>query len=159
MNKDIEEGKKAKIVNYFEGATIHNLVVNGNMTRSGTEYYYGAQPAEKRDEKPAVDLATIIKAVEKSKPFIWGTAALATVFCVCRDIYNLGNNMSGFERQMRDMNIDCPPGTVSNAIRNNPYMHSPVSRWPNERAQPRVLKLVDELQKNVMEVLTEEQTT
>lgn len=27
------------IVNYFQGATIHNLVINGNMTKNGTENY------------------------------------------------------------------------------------------------------------------------
>jgi hypothetical protein len=27
------------IVNYFQGATINNLVINGNMNRKGTEYY------------------------------------------------------------------------------------------------------------------------
>lgn len=27
------------IVNYFQGATIHNIVINGNMTRSGSESY------------------------------------------------------------------------------------------------------------------------
>lgn len=29
------------IFNYFEGATINNLVINGNMTKSGTENYNG----------------------------------------------------------------------------------------------------------------------
>ena len=31
------------IVNYFQGATIHNIVINGNMTRSGKEYYNSAE--------------------------------------------------------------------------------------------------------------------
>jgi hypothetical protein len=39
------------IYNYFEGATIHNLVINGNMTRSGDEHYY-AQPASTAQPKP-----------------------------------------------------------------------------------------------------------
>ena len=39
------------IYNYFEGATIHNLVINGNMTRSGDEHHY-AQPASTAQPKP-----------------------------------------------------------------------------------------------------------
>ena len=31
------------IVNYFQGATIHNIVINGNMTRSGNEHYHTAE--------------------------------------------------------------------------------------------------------------------
>lgn len=34
------EQQHGGIYNYFQGATIHNLVINGNMTRSGTENYY-----------------------------------------------------------------------------------------------------------------------
>ena len=37
------------ITNYFQGATIHNLVINGNMNRSGTENYYGERQQEKRE--------------------------------------------------------------------------------------------------------------
>ena len=34
-----EEQQHGGIVNYFQGATIHNLVINGNMTRRGRERY------------------------------------------------------------------------------------------------------------------------
>ncbi len=39
-----------KIENYFQGATIHNLVINGTMNRNGTENYYagGAETAPKQ---------------------------------------------------------------------------------------------------------------
>lgn len=36
--------QKDGIVNYFQGATINNLVINGNMTKSGTENFNTAQP-------------------------------------------------------------------------------------------------------------------
>lgn len=38
------------IYNYFQGATIHNIVINGNMTKSGPENYYAG-----REEKPHED--------------------------------------------------------------------------------------------------------
>lgn len=37
------------IVNYFQGATIHNIVINGNMTKRGTEHYYAAETTQSRE--------------------------------------------------------------------------------------------------------------
>lgn len=37
------------IYNYFEGATIHNLVINGNMNKSGTEHYEARTVEQKKD--------------------------------------------------------------------------------------------------------------
>ena len=31
---------RVSIANYFEGATIHNMVINGTMNRNGDEHYY-----------------------------------------------------------------------------------------------------------------------
>jgi hypothetical protein len=52
------------IFNYFQGATIHNLVINGNMSRSGTEHYHAASTTENTkqdytDEKIARAITTI----------------------------------------------------------------------------------------------------
>ena len=51
------------IHNYFQGATIHNLVINGNMNKSGSEHYYGKEGSEKRpkvtDEQVAQALLNI----------------------------------------------------------------------------------------------------
>ena len=38
------------IYNYFQGATIHNIVINGNMTKSGAEHYQ----REEHNDKPFV---------------------------------------------------------------------------------------------------------
>lgn len=53
------------IWNYFQGATIHNLVINGNMSRSGTESYSAATTTENTrhhytDEQVATALANIV---------------------------------------------------------------------------------------------------
>ncbi len=37
------------ILNYFQGATIHNMVINGNMTKRGTEHYHTAETAQSRE--------------------------------------------------------------------------------------------------------------
>lgn len=46
QNEENEHTRKGAIMNFFEGATIHNLVINGNMTRNGTENYYGSSATE-----------------------------------------------------------------------------------------------------------------
>jgi len=51
------------IVNYFQGATIHNMVINGNMSKNGTENYSGnAEKTEPSysDEQVATALANIV---------------------------------------------------------------------------------------------------
>jgi len=50
------------IVNYFQGATIHNIVINGNMTRQGQEYYRSQEsqhPAAHSDEQIAQAIEAI----------------------------------------------------------------------------------------------------
>lgn len=51
------------ITNYFQGATIHNLVINGNMTKSGTENYNGnntqTAPPQYSDEQIARAIVAI----------------------------------------------------------------------------------------------------
>lgn len=57
------------IINYFQGATIHNLVINGNMTKNGTENFFGESTQSSTpnysDEQVARALANI---VGKGKP-------------------------------------------------------------------------------------------
>ena len=53
---------------------------------------------------------------------MWGNAALTAVFCVCRDVYHLENNMSLFEKQMQKQGVSCPDATLSKTMSNNPYM-------------------------------------
>ena len=55
------------IVNYFQGATIHNIVINGNMTRSGNEHYHTAanHTASYTDQQIAQALTNI---TGKGKP-------------------------------------------------------------------------------------------
>ncbi len=55
------------IYNYFEGATINNLVINGTMNKNGTEHYYGGEVRRKTysDSQVARALCNI---VGKGKP-------------------------------------------------------------------------------------------
>lgn len=155
--EETTQQKKGGIINYFQGATINNLVINGNMTKNGTENFYAAQPESKKEaEEQEVDIKIVAQALKKCKGFLWGQAALATIFCVCRDAYNLGDNASWFERQMEQMDFNCPQGTIANAIRNSPYMKQPISKWERNGAQERVLVLMKQFMKSIEEVKAEE---
>ena len=58
------------IYNYFQGATINNLVINGNMTKNGTEHY----PHEGKKEGGSVNDDQIARAITmvsgKDKPLM-----------------------------------------------------------------------------------------
>lgn len=152
--------QKGRIINYFQGAIINNLVINGNMTKSGTENFYASQPDDNKEaEEQVVNILMVPQALEKCKGFLWGHASLATIFCVCRDAYHFGDNASLFERQMEQMDINCPQGTIANAIRNNPYMKLHISKWEQAGAQERVLVLMKQFIKSMEEVKAEELPT
>ena len=145
--EELEETKHLQGGNYyFQGATILKIVINGNMTNSGPENDY----SEDLGNAPLVSFETVKKAYNKCKEYVWSPAAIATVFCVCRDIYGWADNASSFERLM-----GCAVGTISNTIRNNPYMRLHVCKWESNGAKQRVLVLMEEFRKRVDE---EEQT-
>lgn len=149
-----EEPGKGGITNNFYGP-VNNIVNNYGTIQSNAPVLQG-QAAETRSD---IDMKTVVKALERCKAFLWGQAALATVFCVCRDVYNLGDNASQFERQMCEMEVACPPGTIANAMRNNPYMKMSVEKWETHGAQGRVLALIKEFKRSVEEIQAEEVAT
>lgn len=59
-----EPHRSGGIYNYFEGATIHNIVINGNMIKNGPEHNYGAENQNNRqtysDEQVAQALTNIV---------------------------------------------------------------------------------------------------
>jgi len=142
-----------EVTNFYNYGTMNEVEAGATQINN----YYAAQPdSKKQEEGKVVDMMTVVKALEKCKPSLWGYSALATIFCVCRDEYNYEDNMSLFERQMELLGVECPAGTLANAMRNNNYMKLPVSKWKQNGAQERALKLVEEFKKSVEEVQAEE---
>ena len=139
--------KKSGVVNYFQGATINNLVINGDMVKSGPDQFNNPAPVAEAKHKATVEEVT--EAVQQCGKLIWGNAALAVVFCACRDLYKWEDNASLFERRMGYMGIDCPAGTIANAMRNNPYMKLPVRKWKDNGAMERAMRLVEEFEKEL----------
>ena len=80
------------------------------------------------EEAPATLTADLLgKAVGGVKEYIWGNAAYAVLFCVCRDEY----------------------GWQDTAISRNPYMRQPVGKWKALGVMDRVMVLVERFREQV----------
>lgn len=124
--------------NYFQGATIHNLTINNgtmtqNLTHQGQTASVDATPKD------------IAVAVRKCSPMMYADAAMMVVFAVCRDVCHWSVNQSDFERMMTLEGLTCKPGTLSNALRNNPYMRDHITKWAALGARSEVIRLRDAL--------------
>ena len=107
------------IYNYFQGATINNLVINGNMNKTATDHYDNTQ---KTNSNTSVTNDQIMGALKECQSMVWGSSAYSVAFCVCRDIYCLQNNASQFERMLLDKGISIASGTINSALYRNPWM-------------------------------------
>ena len=149
MEQEEKPKKHGGVTNYFQGATIHNLVINGNMTKNGSEYFNG----EKR-KIAGVTPQVVSSALSRCDGYLWGSAAYTVAFCVCRDSYEgWTDNATDFERKMRDQGIDLADGTINTALFHNPYMKFDISKWVDLGAMDRVIKLRDEFSQQVNIIL------
>lgn len=92
------------------------------------------------------------KAVSGVKEYIWGHAAYAVLFCVCRDEYGWQDNASYFERQLSLLGINIPAGTLNAAISRNPYMRQPLGKWKALGVMERVMVLVERFRECVTQL-------
>ena len=105
------------------------------------------------EEVPATLTADLLgKAVCGVKEYIWGNAAYAVLFCVCRDEYGWQDNASYFERQLQLLEINIPPGTLNAAISRNPYMRQPLGKWKALGVMERVMVLVEKFRECVTQL-------
>ena len=105
------------------------------------------------EEAPATLTADLLgKAVGGVKEYIWGHAAYAVLFCVCRDEYGWQDNASYFERQLSLLGINIPAGTLNAAISRNPYMRQPVGKWKALGVMERVMVLVERFRECVTQL-------
>jgi len=147
------EMKKGGIINFFDGATINNLVINGNMTKSGTEHFCSRnadmKEEEETDSNKILTPDQLAKAVGKVLNLFWGKSSYAVLFCVCRDYFGYPNNMSMFESEFADLFNDvcphykCSHGTIVSAFFNNSFLKLPVEKWKENGAKQRALLLAD----------------
>lgn len=98
-------------------------------------------------DAPVLTTELLGEAAGRVQEYVWGNAAYAVLFCVCRDVYGWQDNASYFERQLSLAGIDIPAGTVNAAISRNPYMRMHVGKWDGNGVIERVLKLRDNFEK------------
>ena len=144
------------IYNYFQGATINNLVINGNMNKTATDHYDNTQ---KTNSNTSVTNDQIMGALKECQSMVWGSSAYSVAFCVCRDIYCLQNNASQFERMLLDKGISIASGTINSALYRNPWMKYHIDKWKEMGAAERALKLRDEFMTQIQNLLIQMKKT
>jgi len=124
---------------------------SGNLTiyNNGEEKEAAEQKETGEQKESRQDADVIAKALKKCASFVWGNAAYAVAFCVCRDLCGWQDNASYFERQMQQQGIVFPPGTINTTISRNPFMKLNVDKWDGNGVMERVIKLRDEFQQQV----------
>lgn len=100
------------------------------------------------EELPAPGLtdARLVKAVEECLPYFWAQSSWAVVYCVCRDEFDVPDNMSEFEKRIHALEFtktvyNCPSGTIQKALSNNEYMKKPIAKWDDGRARKLAMEL------------------
>ena len=140
------------IYNYFQGATIHNIVINGNMSKSGEEHY------DKNEESDLQSKQNYTEIIRNTQQYFWGQASYAVLYCVMRDYFQYSGSMSQFEREVENSTYDfernyhCPAGTLKMAFKNNKYYNLPINRWKENGALDRTMTLVDKLKESIEEL-------
>jgi hypothetical protein len=131
--------------NYFQGATSNNLTINnGTMTQNVLPQ---GQQASAQDQVASVEATTqdVAAAVRRCSALMYADAAMLVVFAVCRDVCHWSVTQSDFERMMTVEGLTCKPGTLGNALRNNPYMRDHITKWAALGARSEVIRLRDAL--------------
>lgn len=131
------EHHKGGIYNYFQGATIHNIVINGNMNKNASENY------SKTENNKNLTPEQVVKVLRENPEHFESHASYSIAFCVCRDLYSMGNNATQFEKMLIEKGINIPLGTINNTLSRKPFMRYHIDKWDDNNASASVLKARD----------------
>lgn len=140
------------IYNYFQGATIHNIVINGNMNKNASESY------SRTEDKKGITPEQVIKALRNTPEFFSTHASYSIAFCVCRDLYNMGDNATQFERMLIEKGISIPLGTINNALSRKPFLRYNIYKWDEKNVTASVLKARDSFIEQIENHMIKEET-
>ena len=136
-----------------ESTEMMGVTFNGSVTFNGPMFdihdnehvtiVNDRQRQENKEEKPTLTTELLGEAMASVMAYVWGNAAYAVVFCVCRDVYGWQDNASYFERQLAEIGKEIPAGTINAALSRNPYMRLSVDKWKAYGVMERVLILKD----------------
>ena len=144
--------QRGGIVNYFQGATIHNIVINGNMSRSGTEHYHTRETKSMRQEALAEELPTretMCQAVESGVKagLWWGNQSWAVVYRVYQ-LKGYTGSMSDFVREAQTWPLDlaatCTYDAVQKPIARGTMIGQP-DKWLANGAPQQAVALAESL--------------
>lgn len=151
----VDETKKSNLPTIEEQERLFARVndkTNGAIEKELSDLRVFRDQIRKNNNEPlTLDYERLGYAVEEVQAGFWGQSSWAVVFCVCRDMYGGTTNASQFERDVQALakthhfNKECPKGTVSRTISDNPYMTKPVDKWAGLNAPERVISLVQAL--------------
>ena len=140
----------AQFKDYMSGATFNAPIIINMNSGNAENVLHGNEVERKHDaQQEQVSMDVVCSALNRCRPFLWGNAAYAVAFCVCRDLFGWQDNASLFERQLQEQGIDLPVGTINTAISRNAYMRLNVEKWGVSDAMERVLRLRDEFKHQV----------
>lgn len=97
-----------------------------------TDYADASQKENSTGELTNKSLAIAIKAVQ---PYMYAKSAYAVLFRECCDHWGYPNNRAQFEsfineiEETYNLDYDCPPGTLTDALRHNESLKGPVDKW------------------------------
>ena len=135
-----------EVTNFYNYGTMNEVEAGATQIN----YYYGNVSDKGKVQDGLVPCAEVLAdAIRSVQSFMWGKSAYAVLFCVCRDEYGMGDNMSQFEEDLRSMGFECPDGTISSAFYNNPYLKMRSDRWEANGAKPRTRLLADKFKEAV----------
>lgn len=148
---EIEEIKElfSELMGSMHGACFNAPIIINMNSGNAENVLHGNETVKKEEEQKKVSADVVCSALNRCRPFLWGNAAYAVAFCVCRDLFGWQDNASLFERQLQEQGIDLPVGTINTAISRNAYMRLNVEKWGVSDAMERVLRLRDEFKHQV----------
>jgi hypothetical protein len=140
---------------YVQGSYIDihdNQVVNLSVDKGEVHVDQTTDSGVDKAVQRPVSSEQVGMALKQCGAYIWGHAAYSIAFCVCRDVYHMGDNASQYERMLSKWGIIIPAGTINTAMNRNQWMRYPIDSWEINGASARALKLRDAF-KEEMETL------
>ncbi len=154
-----DETKKSSLPTLKEQERIFSRVNDTTQGAIASELEDLRQEINKRElgegEKKSLSDEAIAAAVLEVQHKFWGQSAWAVIYCVCRDYFDGGDNVSQFERRIQSLNNkyhfdkNCPNGTIQKTISNNAFMKMRVDRWNIDNSKERSINLANDF-KNVL---------
>ena len=102
-----------------------------------------------------LNLLKLARAIENCQQYFWGNSSYGVVFCLCRDDYGMEPNKSAFENMMgnlpntKKLSYICTENTIATAFSNNPIFNENINNWDGKNPMARIIKLRDELRKQL----------